>query len=588
MRSLVLLLAGLFTAIAGELQPVGVVGNSGVSGASLIPLSESGVPSGLCIDAEKNLWVLLSYRRLSCIDKDGRIIKSFKIPKVKESESDTIKIATLKGKVLVCFQGNNKFFIVDIAAEEASKMQEIKIPFDNPEMKSGLCSGIIKDQFVLFNHKTVYRFDPETLELEDFFTVGVEIDSIGTNFKKYLFIKSGKKTLSYKSSGKSVKTDGAPLDGRLLITYKSILHQQDTDLSAVPFSLKKKGTAVKTTTPQVIYDLLWVDKTKVIASFANGVIRFGTIEKGILSWQKKFAAMEGSLVYLDDKEYIIYNKEHMRLEFYKSGTSAAYKYLKYEAEILSPFLKHKGSLVSIVKGRESFNILFYKDGKTQETKLLSYKIKRLKSFIIYKDSIYLTDDGNNEVLIGTMPEPGKRFISIKKAPWIRSKNTVKKPGAMTLHDDKHMLIEDGGKIKKLEITKSGLREKWAISEWDGDTFGSEVYFSSVGNKILVSDTKKHRILLFSEYVKGKGPKKKSKKKKSRKKAAPVVFVKQFGNTDESGSEKAFNEPGRILSNSEYFYVQDRNNHRIILFQTTAGGGKADSSDAAVDSDISGF
>ncbi|MFA6292589.1 MAG: hypothetical protein WC637_12445 [Victivallales bacterium] len=616
-RHLLSLICLLFasSAFAQNLEFAGVLGNSGISGDTLVRVNTamkgrdgSGLNCGIYLDKNARIW-LSGGDAVNCLDFEGRLVKRFPLQPL-GSRIDTTAFAVLDG-VLYSFghlakpnpktrsdvalfalplSGADTVEAVAEFAEYQSHQTGIicptthngKLVYAFPEEKEGLKKIII----AAFDPKNKKR--ERMLEIPGHWPAGLAIDKtgeflyLGGYFGKYVggsvhqpnaceIVKlawDGKETwrrlrletpaeptafrgvVSYAGGaiwdaawygflarfdldGKSSPGKVASWDMR--ISYVSQIVDVRESLKLLPprgLAAAMDPLLISNHSPEHSYFAAWDDDAHKL----NLEKRYGSLpELGNISLNADGWVNAGGLWWRFE------DSANSAPSF--ANHTAATSPGAWRGEWLCSMTT--GDKVIPVVGRPAFG-----RQSAQSSQDMVTPFKQIRGFTVdnsksVPDPIAFSTEGETRKIWRSKMEP--RLWAPRKEWKALTAETITDPGDIAVLADGILLVVDGGSIVKLEESGDTLKEKLRLSQW-GDSpdkkFGAKLRMSADGNRILVSDTARHRVVLVD--------------------ASTFKPCAQFGITDKEGSsENQLDSPGSVDLAGNRAIVADMKNQRIV-------------------------
>lgn len=165
-----------------------------------------------------------------------------------------------------------------------------------------------------------------------------------------------------------------------------------------------------------------------------------------------------------------------------------------------------------------------------------------------KDFVFVIDGDNHQLFRATRSE-ACQFVKVDAVPAKPEERLT----SISIFAGRNLLLAANGTIHALDVRDDGsLKPMWQFSSWEDrpeTRFGKELYLSTSANLMLVTDTQRHRILLF-----GFGEKVDQ----------PPIFKSQMGETDQAGSDRThLSSPTLVSISGMKAVAYDSSNQRLV-------------------------
>ena len=139
--------------------------------------------------------------------------------------------------------------------------------------------------------------------------------------------------------------------------------------------------------------------------------------------------------------------------------------------------------------------------------------------------------------------------TLKKVTWTDG-TTLRSPGDIGGWSKGRAVVADGNELVLIEPDGAGYKQVWRLGSWSGkaeEKFGDELHLAIAADILVVSDTKRHRVLMFSL------PERK--------------LIGQLGTTGVPGTGiDQLDSPAAIATNGLRVAIADRGNCRIVKYE----------------------
>ncbi len=161
------------------------------------------------------------------------------------------------------------------------------------------------------------------------------------------------------------------------------------------------------------------------------------------------------------------------------------------------------------------------------------------------NKIFAIDSSTNTIVSSAGQE--LKFARVEGCgPFIGTLTSIASLGSSLL------MVADGGMIRAYRIQAGNLLPKWQLSAFGKEQeyqFGDQLYLAASNGRLLVSDTKRHRLLLFAcdENL-----------------AKPPLLLARFGVTNTAGDDMThLSSPTLVSMSDNMAVVYDSGNQRVV-------------------------
>lgn len=643
-----------------EITPVGVIGNSGEVGDSLITLDIDGINSsrsaavtGVAVDREGRVWFGIG-RSLAVTDLDGNLLATHSLPRGYHLSSRTFTLLDSRiyfwAREIKDARKNGKLMAVDVATGNISVI-ELELPelFSHryglllaPQPMNGkLVVGFTtyKLQEDIQQSGRVCLLDPATWKLRTLVQLsanqmvnGLAADPmtrtffVGGYFGKYVPAMKHHprvhEVVEYDLSGKELRRTDAfnmeaiPSQFRGVVSYAGgavwdtawygFLGRYDRGLTPSPGKIMAWNMVLPQ--PQQVYDLaegLGIDtehthlRPLLITNTTPGEVFYAVWDERSreLDIQRRIGALSGAHgVGLSNDGWIFYGRHWWRWEdrpdtpprfgnvsetatngtfepkgnrfcslITKGGKEMGCTFSPATARASGrptnralPILKPGGFVIKYgPEGTNNQAVGFATsatDGTIWQCAIEDRTWATLegswKLLPVYDPTGILSPEAENplDTTAITNIEPARKDSIASAAVKVVAAGILESPGDVVLWKN-GLLVAGEGEIIFLAFKNDGLEVRKRIRSWQGadgeeDHFGSELHLAAENGLCLITDSARHRVLLFTDMN-----------------ASPVA---QFGETDHPGrGPRQLTRPTKIAINGDHVLVVDAGNRRMV-------------------------
>jgi len=555
------LLLGISLAVSGaELRCVGVLGNSGFAGASLLKMQPGGYPGGVAVDDELTLWHSAAPDRLERLSLDGRVLAAFRIEGgAMGHPQHNVRVALVGDYVLELQMDQGRLFVLRRDADPAEETMK-PLALDPPLSfwyASGLGARGVEGRAIVDTGTAVHAVDPATGKTEKLFDLpgrvhehGLEVAPDGT-----IFITGALGTLAFDAGGKQLRA-GPGCYGRINWIPGGLVALTWGGVQRLPESL------------ETVQALFWnagqeMGRPGQVYPVAGDVVAFATeigpvylahVSTERLDFFRRLGAITPVAVGLSSAGEVLVGA-YGGLQVWRWTDRAD----------TCPFASHdfKDWLACrqiVSRGQYTFGIKqSYRESEAMQvwawpptvyglswSNLQGERPPRPLGFALTEDGrAFFTSEKEPDLYVTTH---NNQYLAnnVKKAAWAGD-NPLRQPTELAGWTRGRVAAADGGEVVLVEPTGEGYREAWRLSSW-GDQpdqrFGSELHLTSSRDYLFVSDTQRHRVLVFD--------------------LASRRLLAQAGTTDQPGDGFGqFTQPAQIAANGLQVVVFDRGNQRLV-------------------------
>jgi len=583
---------------AAELQPVGVIGNSGEAGAGLVRANPRGGYSGAALDSDGTLW-LSGGDALNRVGLDGHLIERFPL-EPNGSLVDSRSFAVLDGQ-LYFFVGSGKttaLFALPMRSGATAKALPLKLPERRNEWeRCCLAPQPYKKQLVLAaNAKaadqgaTVFLLNPTDGAIKPAFTIkGAAPQGVAVDEKREVIYVGASNIFAVKPDGTVLpgfpvactKTPAIPtsFNGVISLANDSLW---ETAWYGFLSRLDLHGNAAPGRVVQWHHDLDYPAQVLALNAAADG--QRGSSEALLITtpypWAYYFACWDGAQqelrllrrigclphVYslgLSEDGWITVGLPHSQLWWkWDDGGAAPVR----QADI------HIAATPGFFRGEEFFALAKVYHVNDQQNKtcipaefsrrmLDRNEARRVGEWVPMKQPVGLavqepigksgafllaTDAASKQLwrtpfnLGNLTPEDKWQAVPVEG-------DGLRAPTDIVALRDGRVLLADEGSIMLLEPAANGFKTVWRWEKW-GDTpdacFGKRLRMAVDGTNVLVSDSDRHRVV-WLDWAERK-------------------LLAICGETDKPGDDaKHLNAPTFVALSGTRAVVADSGNQRVV-------------------------
>ncbi|HUU70270.1 MAG TPA: hypothetical protein VM186_12150 [Planctomycetota bacterium] len=574
-RFTILFAAGILIWAGGaravELRPVSVLGNSGYAGDSLFKMLPGGYPGGVALDDDLTLWHTAAPDRLERVSLDGRVLTAYRIEGARMGDlGHNIRLAVIGDYIVSTNVHSGQFMAMRRDADPANDaMKPLKL---DPPIQfwyaTGLGSHGIDGRAIIDSRTAVHAVDPATGKTEKLFDTpqpltehGVEVAADGT-----IYATSGRKTWALNKTGKILR-EGPGMWGRLCAVpggvfgfnwnsaqYNTVSIAEPRNLFWNPgIELGRLGQVAPTAAVAAI-SAAGPHGTFAFASQA-GPIYLGELAGDHITFTRRYGSIALTAIGLTPDDEVFAS--------WYGGVEAWHWDDPADAVPFHAQSFHETLAVRQVAshGRWTFGIKqSYRATEPMQvwawpptrygilySKLEGERPARPLGLAVTSDKrLVISAENDRELYFTEARENGQANSNVRKLPWA-GQNTLKAPGDLAAWTQGRIAVADGNAIVMIEPAGDACKESWRLSSWGGkpdEHFGDELHIAITGDYLLVSDTQRHRVLLFN--------------------LPDRKLLAQTGQTDAPGtSVGAFDQPAQLAANGLRVAVFDRGNQRIV-------------------------
>ena len=560
--------ACLATALAGaELRPAGVLGNSGYAGATLLRERPEGFPGGVAFDEDRTLWRVASAERLERLSLDGRLLRAWRIEGARMVDpGHNVRLALVGGYVVAMSVDSGQLVAIRRDAPPTETMKPLKLDPPIPMWyATGFAGRGLDGLAVLDGGNVVWAVDPATGKatklfdspLQRFSEHGLEVAPDGTIYLTG-WTAEGQRTFACDKTSRRLRRGGATWGrinavpgGLLSITFNAAQLMPEALGEAEPLiwhstiELNRAGQALPLGADVYAVAAMMgpIYLMRRTGSEVTPFRRLGGIVPralGITSDNKVIAAIDGGWIAwgwddpsdappVENQLYadILRVQQTANLGALTWGIKQGYRATEPIQAWAWPPARYGIQWSDLKEGRPERPLGF---GITQDGRVL---------LSAEKDTNLYTTTVNGGLVAGTL----------KKVTWTDG-TTLRSPGDIGGWSKGRAVVADGNELVLIEPDGAGYKQVWRLGSWSGkaeEKFGDELHLAIAADILVVSDTKRHRVLMFSL------PERK--------------LIGQLGTTGVPGTGiDQLDSPAAIATNGLRVAIADRGNCRIVKYE----------------------
>ena len=564
MRATILSLLLLLTLplAAAELRPVGVLGNSGFAGPTLCRMQPGGYPGGVVLDDDLTLWHSAAADRLERLSLDGRVIAVFKVEGGRMGDRQhNIRLALVGDYVVELQTDSNQFFAMRRDADPAKDvMKQLKL---DPPVQFWYASGMgargIGGRAIVEDGKAVHAVDPATGKTEKLFDLvervsenGLEVGPDGTIYL------AGAQARACDATGKELRT-GPQMFGRvnwisgglLALNYGGGMQRAPESLASVTQLFTNAGQEIGRA-GQVVT----LGGDVVALASEVGPVFLAHLNEERVDYFKRFGAITPQAVGLTAGGEVIAGAYGGMLIWRWSDAADACPFFtaNFINSVAPQQIATRGTWTWGVKQSyrdsepmQAWSYPPFRQYGIQYSTLEGERPKRPLGLAVTEDlRMFLSAEQERDLYTTRCTEEFGVQGNVKKVAWAGD-NPLTAPTDLAGWKEGRVAVADGGAVVLIEPAGGQYKEAWRFSSWGeqpDQRFGAELHLAITGDLLLVSDTKRQRVLAFH--------------------LPEHALVAQLGSTDEAGATLGtFTEPAQIAANGLRVIVNDRGNQRLV-------------------------
>lgn len=559
--SLALLLCLAFPLAAAELRPVGVLGNSGYAGASLCKMQPGGYPGGVVMDEELTLWHSAAADRLERLSLDGRVLAAYKVEGGRMGHPQhNIRVALVGDYVVELQTDSGQFFALRRDADPSREsMQQLKL---DPPVQFWYASGLgargIGGRALVEDGKSVHAIDPATGKTEKLFDLpqrlsenSLEVTPDGTIYL------GGEQTWAFDVTGKELRS-GPRMWGRINWVPGGLLALSWGGVQRAPESLASV-TQLFTNSGQEIGragQLVSLGGDLIAVASEAGPVFLAHLSEDRVDYFKRLGAITPQAVGLTAGGEVLVAASRGLLVWRWNDAADACPF--YTAN----FVNWLGNQQIATRGAWSWGIKqSYRESEPMQTwswppfrqfgiqysTLAGERPQRPLGLAVTEDlRMFLSAEKERDLYMTRCTQEYGVHGNVKRVTWVGD-NPLAAPTSLAGWQEGRVAVADGRAVVLVEPAGEQYKEAWRLISWgtQGDQhFGEELHLAITGDLLLVSDSKRHRVLVFH--------------------LPDRALVTQLGQTDEAGTALgAFDQPAQIAANGLRVVIFDRGNQRLV-------------------------
>ncbi|RMD81992.1 MAG: hypothetical protein D6820_04380, partial [Lentisphaerae bacterium] len=192
----------------GEIRVIGVVGNSGVSGESLLPVQTKGSVGGLAWDEEnKRFWSCDVCSELLSISRNGRLISRVPLPGMDTDshKGHRCRLCVANKNLFAFLPDHKKLLRLDLTAGTGATPQEVELDsklFDWTQTIT-MAGTPLEGKLILASGKTIISFDPVKEEWKKLFELDSDVlaGGLGVSGRKLIYTATANGVVSFHADG---------------------------------------------------------------------------------------------------------------------------------------------------------------------------------------------------------------------------------------------------------------------------------------------------------------------------------------------------------------------------------------------------
>ncbi len=553
---------------AGELVVRGVIGNSGVSGESLMLTTEPSFRSGLAWGAKKHFWVLVSQKKLLKLDKDGRVVAGFEVDGLSEAETSPVRLASVGNYVVAMFRTNKVLKHIAVDAEPGTKMSDVpmlkRLDWDSTV---GMAGEGVKGQIIVTNGREVLAVNPENGDVKKAFEVSTDIleHGVAVNKRGIIYLSTKDKVASCHLDGNSLGS-GDSLGPNISAVENYVFGFQEGKASVDRWDLPGGKPLKNVQHPELgtITQAVHLSNTDFAVIGSTGAIYIGQVESSSqlatarAVWLLRYGGISPLGVGVNGEGHI-FATIPSKQDYY--GGIVAWNWTAKPnsapdfTHVMSSTLPFgqitsdtDGNTWGVIKkdGNMAQSVTVWnfslKDGNVTYHTLTGQRPAAPIGMCRLDSELLFVSDGNLDIFASKVPARGQTSKECKVLKWPND-NPLTEPKQLAAWKELRFFVVDGKRIVLVQRTATGCTSLWDFVGPDDAKFGDEIHIATSGDFLFVSDTSRHRVLAFE--------------------SARRKLVAQLGTLDQAGSQEALNRPTHISVMGNLVVVYDSGNQRIL-------------------------
>jgi hypothetical protein len=546
---------------AAELRPVGVLGNSGYAGATLCRMQPGGYPGGVVMDEDLTLWHSAAADRLERLSLDGRVIAAFRVEGGRMGHPQhNIRVALVGDYVVELQTDSGQFFAMRREADPTQDaMKQLKL---DPPIQFWYASGLgargIGGRAIVDDGKAVYAVDPATGKTEKLFDLperisenGLEVAPDGTIYL------CGAHTRAFDVSGKELRS-GPGMWARINWVPGALLALSWGGVQRAPESLASV-TQLFTNSGQEIGragQVAPLGGDLIALAGEIGPVFLAHLSEERVDYFRRLGAITPQAVGLTAGGEVLAAGYGGLLVWRWGDPADACPF--YTAN----FVNWLGHQQIATRGAWTWGIKqSYRESEPMQTwswppfrqyglqysTLGGERPHRPLGLAVTEDlRMFLSAEKERNLYQTRCSQEFGVDGNVKEVAWV-GENPLTAPTDLAGWKQGRVAVADGSTVVMIEPAGEQYQEAWRFSSW-GDQpdqkFGAELHLAIAGDLLLVSDTKRQRVLAFH--------------------LPDHALVARLGETDEAGTVVgAFDQPAQIAANGLRVVVYDRGNQRLV-------------------------
>ena len=552
---------------AATLEPVGVIGNSGFAGASLLKMHPGGFPGGAVLDEEMTLWRTAAPDRLERVALDGRLIAAYKIEGGRMGHNaHNVRVALVGDYVVALFVDMGRMYVMrrDLDPADPRNLNGTRTmkPLElDPPIRFWYASGLgargIAGRAIVDDRTAVQAIDPATGKTEKLFDLPGNVAEHGleTTAGGIIYV-SGDKTWAFDVRGNLLR-EGPKLWGRLnavpggLLAFNYGSVQHTTESLASPRKLFWNANIEITRLGQATA----ITPTTYAFASMGGPIYLGDYAGDRITLNRRYGALTPDTIGLSAQGEVLAACYGGFLVWqWDDPADAVPFYSGRQANILrcgqmASRGKFTWGIKQSYRTTEKMQVWIWPPGPfgLEHCTLEGERPARPRGMTVTEDwKMFLSAENDRNLYVAAARREGYINANVRKVTWDDT-SPLRAPGDLAGWRDGKVLVADGNEIVMLHPAGEHYRQAWRFSSWGEkpeERFGDEVHVAVTGDYLLVADTQRHRVLVFDLP--------------DRKPAACL------GSTDRPGAGiLAFDHPTQLAANGLLVGIYDRGNQRVV-------------------------
>jgi hypothetical protein len=546
---------------AADLRAVGVLGNSGFAGAALGKMQVNGYPGGVVVDEELTLWHSAAADRLERLSLDGRVLAVFKVEGGRMGHPQhNIRVGLVGDYVVELQTDSGQFFALRRDADPAhDAMKQLKL---DPPIQFWYASGLgargSGGRAIVDDGKSVWAIDPATGKTQKLFDLpepitenGLEVAPDGTIYT------CGAHVLAFDATGQQLRS-GPPLGGRINWVPGALLGLHWGGVQRAPESLATATSLL--TTPG-----LEVGRAGQLAPLGGGLVALASelgpvflarLTEEHLDYLKRLGAITPQAVGLTAGGEVLAQAYGGLLVWHWGDTADACPFFTagFVNSVAPQQIATRGTWSWGLKQSyrdtepmQAWSYPPYRQYGIQYSTLAGARPPRPLGLAVTEDlRLFLSAEQERDLYTTRCGSEFGVDGNVQKVAWAGD-NPLTQPTELAGWKQGRVAVADGSSVVLIEPAGNQYQETGRFSSWGNQPdqhFGAELHLAIAGDLLLVSDTQRQRVLVFS--------------------LPDHALVASLGSTDEAGTALgAFDQPAQIAANGLRVVVYDRGNQRLV-------------------------